>query len=150
MARLPQQYAPLIYGIIQAAITTAVATAIATHQLTNFNMRFVEEWLFAWGVSFLTMLPVVVFVAPLIQRCVLADGVYCSRCLELTRHQRPLLPQSLDLVMSLTNRRGRRRAPSLDVGAPMSCMNGWVFAAAHRSANGRPFKCWLQDGYLDR
>jgi hypothetical protein len=27
--RLPQQYAPVVYGIIQAAITTAVATAIA-------------------------------------------------------------------------------------------------------------------------
>jgi hypothetical protein len=60
------------HGIIQAAITTAVATAIATLQLTDFNMRFVEEWLLAWGVAFLTMLPVVVFVAPLIQRCVLA------------------------------------------------------------------------------
>jgi ABC-type glycerol-3-phosphate transport system permease component len=72
MARLPQQYAPLVYGIIQAAITTAVATAIATYPLTHFNMRFVEEWSFAWAVSFLTMLPVVVFVAPFIQRCVLA------------------------------------------------------------------------------
>src|SRR6476661_4440007 len=64
------------------------------------------------------------------------DGVYYSRCLELTRHQRPLLPHRLDLGMSWPNRRDRRRAPSLDVGAPMSCMNGWVFAAAHRSANG--------------
>ena len=72
MARLPQQYAPLVYGIIQATITTAVATVIATHQFTHFNMRFVQEWFFAWGVSFLTMLPVVVFVAPFIQRCVLA------------------------------------------------------------------------------
>jgi hypothetical protein len=72
MARLPQQYAPLVYGIIQAAITTAVATAIATHQLTDFNMRFAQEWLVAWGISFLTMLPVVIFVAPFIQRCVLA------------------------------------------------------------------------------
>jgi hypothetical protein len=69
MARLPRQYAPLVYGIIQAAITTAVATAIATHQLTDFNMRFVEEWLFSWGIAFLTMF--VVFVAPFIQRCVL-------------------------------------------------------------------------------
>ncbi|HEY2185866.1 MAG TPA: DUF2798 domain-containing protein [Xanthobacteraceae bacterium] len=72
MARLPRQYAPLIFGIIQAAITTAVATAIATHQLAGFSMRFVEEWLSTWGVAFLTMLPVVVFVAPFIQRCVLA------------------------------------------------------------------------------
>jgi hypothetical protein len=35
MARLPQQYAPLVYGIVQAAITTAVATVIATLQLTD-------------------------------------------------------------------------------------------------------------------
>jgi hypothetical protein len=72
MARLPQKYAPLVYGVIQAAITTAVATAIATHHLTDFSVRFVEEWFFAWGISFLTMLPVVIFVAPFIQRCVLA------------------------------------------------------------------------------
>jgi peptidoglycan biosynthesis protein MviN/MurJ (putative lipid II flippase) len=72
MGRLPQQYAPLIYGIIQTAITTAVATAIATHQLTDFHTRFVEDWLLAWGLAFLTMLPVVVFVSSFIQRCVLA------------------------------------------------------------------------------
>ena len=72
MARLPRRYASLVYGIIQAATTTALATAIATHHLTDFSMRFVEEWFFAWGISFLTMLPVVIFVAPFIQRCVLA------------------------------------------------------------------------------
>jgi ABC-type glycerol-3-phosphate transport system permease component len=72
MARLPRQYAPLVYGIIQAAIMTAVATAIATPHLTDFSMRFVEEWSLAWALAFLTMLPVVVFVSPFIQRCVLA------------------------------------------------------------------------------
>ena len=81
MARLPRQYAPFVYGIIQAAITTAVATAIATPHLTDLSMRFVEEWSLAWALAFLTMLPVVVFVSPFIQRCVLAltvptgDGV---------------------------------------------------------------------------
>jgi hypothetical protein len=35
-------------------------------------MRFVEEWSLAWVLAFLTMLPVVVFVSPFIQRCVLA------------------------------------------------------------------------------
>jgi hypothetical protein len=72
MARLPQRYAPFVYGIIQAAITTAVASAIATNEMTEFTTRFVQEWLFAWGLAFLTMLPVVVFVSPLIHRCVLA------------------------------------------------------------------------------
>jgi hypothetical protein len=79
MARLLRQYAPLVYGIIQAAITTAVATAIATHHLTDFNIRVVEEWLFAWALAFLTMLPLVVLVAPFIQRCVLALTVPPAR-----------------------------------------------------------------------
>jgi hypothetical protein len=78
MARLSQQYTPFAYGIIQAAITTAVATVIATHQMAGFNMRFVGEWLADWGLSFLTMLPVVIFVSPVIQRCVLALTAWTS------------------------------------------------------------------------
>jgi hypothetical protein len=70
MPRLPPQYAPLAYGIIQSALTTAVASAIATHQLIGFGIRFPSEWLSSWLLAFLTMLPVVVFVAPVIQRCV--------------------------------------------------------------------------------
>mgnify|MGYP001189142943 CR=1 FL=1 len=72
MPRLPQRYAPLVFGIIQAAITTAVATAIATHQLTDFGMQFLEQWAFAWWLAWLTMLPIVILFAPLIQRAVAA------------------------------------------------------------------------------
>jgi hypothetical protein len=72
MTRLPRQFAPFVYGIIQALITTAVATAIATHQLTGLGPRFLLEWASAWVLAFVTMLPVVIFIAPLIQRCVLA------------------------------------------------------------------------------
>jgi ABC-type glycerol-3-phosphate transport system permease component len=72
MMRLPQQSAPFVYGVIQASITTAVATAIATYQLTGLGVRFVLEWATAWALAFAAMLPVVIFVAPLIQRCVLA------------------------------------------------------------------------------
>jgi hypothetical protein len=71
MSRLPPQYAPLFYGIIQSAITTGVASAIAVAQLTGFDVRFLVEWLSAWSLAFLIMLPVVVFLSPLIQRCVL-------------------------------------------------------------------------------
>jgi Protein of unknown function (DUF2798) len=70
MPPLPPRYAPLVYGIIQSAITTAVASAIAVGQLTGIGVRFLVEWLSAWSLAFLIMLPVVVFVAPLIQRCV--------------------------------------------------------------------------------
>ena len=72
MARIPQKYAPFVFGVIQAAITTAVATAIATHQLTEFGLLFLEQWAFAWLVAWLTMLPVVILLAPLLQRMVIA------------------------------------------------------------------------------
>jgi Protein of unknown function (DUF2798) len=72
MPRLPQRYAPLVFGIIQAAITTAVATAIATHQLTDFGILFLERWAFAWWLAWLTMLPIVIVFAPLIPRAVAA------------------------------------------------------------------------------
>ena len=72
MARLPQKYAPFVFGVIQAAITTAVATAIATRQLTEFGLLFLQQWTFAWLVAWLTMLPVVILFAPLLQRAVAA------------------------------------------------------------------------------
>ena len=72
MARLPQRYAPFVYGIVQAGITTAVAAAITTHQLTGFGMQFLSRWASAWSLSWLTMLPVVIGLAPLIQRAVVA------------------------------------------------------------------------------
>ena len=72
MARLPQRYAPFVYGIVQAGITTAVASAIATHQLTGFGALFLARWVHTWGVAWLTMLPVVIGLAPVIQRAVVA------------------------------------------------------------------------------
>jgi hypothetical protein len=72
MPRLPRRYAPLVFGIIQAAITTAVATAIATLPLTGFGILFFERWALAWCLAWLTMLPVVTLFAPLIQRAVAA------------------------------------------------------------------------------
>ena len=72
MARLPQRYAPFVYGIVQAGITTAVASAITTHQLTGFGVQFFSRWASAWSLSWLTMLPVVIGLAPVIQRAVVA------------------------------------------------------------------------------
>lgn len=67
----PQRYAPYAYGILQAAITTAVATAIAIYPIVHSSMEFVERWMLAWGLAWLTMLPVVLIASPLIQRAVM-------------------------------------------------------------------------------
>jgi len=72
MMRLPPKSAPFVYGVIQAAVTTAVATAIATHQWVAFGLEYIEQWLASWLLAWLTMLPVVVFASPVIQRCVAA------------------------------------------------------------------------------
>jgi hypothetical protein len=72
MRRFPKHYAPFVYGIIQAAVTTALATAIATHQWMAFGLDFLGQWLVSWLLAWATMLPVVIFVSPLIQRCVAA------------------------------------------------------------------------------
>jgi hypothetical protein len=72
MRLLPKRFAPYVYGTIQAAITTAVATAIATGQLTGFSVLFLERWALAWLVAWATMLPVVILLAPLIERAVRA------------------------------------------------------------------------------
>jgi len=72
MARLPQKFAPWAYGLIQVTITTAVATAIATHQITGFGTRFLVQWGMAWLASWLTLLPVVILLAPFVQSMVSA------------------------------------------------------------------------------
>lgn len=70
---IPHRYAPIAYGVIQAAITTAVATTIATLQSDHAGLiEFAWYWLGCWAASWLLMLPVVVFLSPLIQRVVLA------------------------------------------------------------------------------
>jgi hypothetical protein len=56
--------------VVQVAITTAVATTIATWRLTGLDVGFLKEWLLAWALALLTMLPIVIFAAPFIQRCV--------------------------------------------------------------------------------
>ena len=72
MPRIPRRFAPLAYGIIQAAITSAVATSIATYQSGASGPDAAGYWLTCWSLSWLAMLPVVVLVSPLIQRAVLS------------------------------------------------------------------------------
>jgi hypothetical protein len=72
MPRIPRRFAPLVYGIIQAAITSAVATTIATGRSGTSGLDAARYWLSCWSLSWLAMLPVVVLVSPLIQRAVLS------------------------------------------------------------------------------
>ena len=66
----PKSWAPTVYGIIQSAMTTALATAIATFHIAGFNLNSLADWLLSWGVAWVTMLPVVILVSPLIKMAV--------------------------------------------------------------------------------
>ncbi len=68
---LPYRYAPYAYGVLQAAITSAVATAIAIVPIAHSLLEFVERWMVAWAIAWVTMLPVVLLAAPFIQRAVM-------------------------------------------------------------------------------
>lgn len=68
---IPRRFSALMYGVIQAAITSAVATTIATYQASPVGTSMLWYWLRYWSLSWIAMLPIVILVAPLIQRTVL-------------------------------------------------------------------------------
>jgi hypothetical protein len=70
MARLPSRYAPFAFSVLQVTLTTGIATAIGVHQSLGFGIPFLWQWALAWAMAWLTMLPVVIFAAPILQRCV--------------------------------------------------------------------------------
>ena len=60
-------YSRYVFGVIQSGLTCAVAAAIASFPFAaegSFTRRWPQSWLLAW----LTMLPVVLFAAPGIQK----------------------------------------------------------------------------------
>ena len=64
---IPQRYAHFVFAIIQSGITTALASAVGTLQMARGD-ALVLHWLIAWLVSWLTVAPIVLLLAPLIQR----------------------------------------------------------------------------------
>jgi hypothetical protein len=70
MARIPRRYATLLYGILQAGATTAAATGVAAFHMTASGVQLVEQWAITWLLAWLTTLPLVVGISPLIRRMV--------------------------------------------------------------------------------
>jgi len=64
---IPHRYSHFVYGTIQSGVTTGIATAVATSGYED-GAIFLQRWTTTWGTSWLLMMPVVLFVAPAIQR----------------------------------------------------------------------------------
>jgi hypothetical protein len=67
MLGIPRRYSHFVYGFIQSGVTCAIAAAIASFPLAASG-NFIAHWLLAWLYSWLLMVPVVLFAAPVIRR----------------------------------------------------------------------------------
>lgn len=66
--KLPKRYKHLASSIMQSFLTSAVAAAIA--HSTDDGAAFLAHWTRSWLLSWLTVLPLVLLAAPVIQRIV--------------------------------------------------------------------------------
>jgi hypothetical protein len=64
----PKRYSRLAFGVIQSFLTSAVAAAIA--HSTDDAAVFLGHWTRSWLLSWVTVLPIVLLAAPVIQRIV--------------------------------------------------------------------------------
>jgi hypothetical protein len=67
MLGIPRRLSHFVYGIIQWGLTCAIAAAIARFSFADEG-TFIMHWFRSWGLAWLTMLPMVVFAAPLIRK----------------------------------------------------------------------------------
>ena len=66
MLPIPRRHAHYVFGVIQSGLTCAIAAAIASQPFLSEG-AFISHWLKAWGIAWVTMLPVVIFAAPAIR-----------------------------------------------------------------------------------
>ncbi|ABD08646.1 conserved hypothetical protein [Rhodopseudomonas palustris HaA2] len=71
MLGIPRRFSHFVYAVLQSGITTAIASMIASVPFLGEG-TFLEHWLGAWLVSWMLMLPVVLFAAPWLRRLTLA------------------------------------------------------------------------------
>ena len=67
MLGIPRRYSHFIFGVIQSGLTSAIAAGIACIPVLGEGM-FLLNWLRAWAIAWVMMIPIVLFAAPLIRR----------------------------------------------------------------------------------
>jgi len=67
--RVPSRHSHYVFGVIQSGLTCLIAAAIASYPEPS-AVRYVQHWMIAWVISWVTMLPVVLLAAPHIRAIV--------------------------------------------------------------------------------
>lgn len=62
----PRRYAHFLFAIIQSGITSAIASAIAFFRVAT-DASLIGDWLTSWLAAWATMVPIVLFAAPVIK-----------------------------------------------------------------------------------
>jgi hypothetical protein len=71
MLGIPRRYSHFVFGVIQAGLTSLIAAAIASYPLLHSG-TFLRNWITAWLISWVLMLPAVLFAAPAIRTLAIA------------------------------------------------------------------------------
>lgn len=71
MLGIPRRYGHFVFAVIQSGMTSAIAAAIASTPFLD-DSTFLIHWLGSWLVAWTAMVPIVLLVAPIIRRLVLA------------------------------------------------------------------------------
>ena len=67
--RIHRRHGHYIFAVIQSGLTCLIAAGIASYPESTVA-RFVQHWMIAWAISWVTMLPVVLLAAPYIRALV--------------------------------------------------------------------------------
>lgn len=67
MFKIPRRYNHFVFSVIQSGLTCFIAAGIASLSFVAQG-SFVDHWMKAWVVAWVTMLPVVLLAAPVIRK----------------------------------------------------------------------------------
>jgi len=84
MLPIPRRHAHFVFGVIQSGLTSSIAAAVASGSFFG-DGSFLHHWITSWLIAWATMLPLVLFAAPLIRAMAVA----------LTREDPPLFAKVL-------------------------------------------------------
>jgi hypothetical protein len=70
VTRLPQRYAPVLFGLFLSGFMSLIVSCIATLRAIGVSDLFLFKWLTAWVGAWAVAFPAVLVVAPLVRRLV--------------------------------------------------------------------------------
>jgi hypothetical protein len=70
--RLPQRYAPVLFGLLLSGLMSFIVSGIATLKALGPVSGLPAAWMSAWAVAWLVAFPTVLVIAPLVRRIVAA------------------------------------------------------------------------------